>query len=304
MLKRLLTRVVVIAILSMVALIVVLNLRHLMVCAIAKTDMLRAAEARQTASAEILLIKGEQLVTAPANGQATIVRDRGERVRAGEKIAEIVPYEGSSPINIYSPVSGIVDSSDGMENILARELADVIDVSTVPSNGSETGTVGDFKVGFEVSKGHPLCKIVDNLEPIYAVALAKDGEKIFSREEKDVTILWNGNNIQASVEEISGKLSDRAILDIDCYPGILIMERWIEADLVTGNASGLAVYASSLVSRENKPGLFVIKGLKASWEPVNILDKSGDMIIIEGESLKENDLYVVNPFLVRDGDRV
>ncbi len=307
MFRNFLSKVLIVAVMAMVVLIVVLNVRHLLVCAIAKTDILRVAEAKQTAVAEMLLLKEEQIITAPANGQASLIWEKGERVRAGEKIAEIVTYEGSPPLAVYSPVSGIVDRSDGMENVLAKELADVIDMLAVnsdSSDGKETRNTGDFEMNFEVGKGQPLCKIVDNLEPIYAIAWSKDGEKIFSREEKSVTILWNGCSVQAMVQEISGTASDRAVLDISCYPGIFIMERRIEAEVVTGKASGLAVNDGSLVFREDRPGLFVIRGLKASWEPVNILDRSGGMAIIEGEFLKENDLYVVNPFLVRDGDRV
>lgn len=304
MLKKLLSRLLIIAIFSMVALILVLNIRQLIVCTVVKTDMLRAMETRQTVCAEILLIKEERVVTAPVGGQVNMLFEQGKRVRVGEKIAEITSGDGVRPVAVYSPVSGIVQEIDGLENILTGEMANVIDVAVVFADDIARPNERNSETPFGINKGQPFCKIVDNLEPINCIAMSKNDEKIFSETGKNVTIICKGYNVQAEVQEDSDRTIGRAVLCVNNYPCDFALLRQAEVEVVTGNTSGLLVNDSSLVPREDEQGLFVVRGLRATWEPVNILGKVGESSIIEGELLEENDLYVVNPFLVREGDRI
>ncbi|MGB9802740.1 HlyD family efflux transporter periplasmic adaptor subunit, partial [Desulfofundulus sp.] len=131
-----------------------------------RVEWLEEGKVSRTVTTSGWLIKEEQLLISPGKGKLKLLVADGERVRAGEAVAEILPEEsdtGGRSIVIYAPRGGVFcNHIDGLEEVL--QPGNALEMGAVEKLGAKSISPG---TGSRVEKGDPVGKLVDNLSGIW-----------------------------------------------------------------------------------------------------------------------------------------
>lgn len=283
------------------------GIRGIIVKYTANVDSLLPATISQQLNIEGVLIKKELLILAPYNGEVKFTITDGQRVKVGTIFADLTVNSmdattGTIKHSIKSPASGVLCSHiDGLETVLDPGALDIIEIPTldkIQKDGREMSGL--------VEKGQPVAKVVDNLSPIYLHTVIPEGEvKRFEEQKQDTIYMkWQGHTIELRLHKVNTGSQPGVIFLVKKYPDNFIHKRQIEMQLTTENLEGLLVNEQSLVLKDGQEGIFQVwKGL-VRWIPVEITGRLKDQVSVKGKDIEPGIRYVVNPTLVREGDRL
>ena len=203
--------------------------------------------------------------------------------------------------DIYSTISGIYTTSlDGLEGkVKPADLAwyMVNDYKNLPE--PQSSVVGSRTV----SKGEPVCKVVDN-HTWYTIMIVP-AEKI-----KNIKV---GDSVQVRVKELPGEMADAKIDYISPeaegtaeYLISVKSERYLEGvfntrksgiELVLNSYYGYEIPISAVCVKDGKNGVMVQSGLSQIFKECNVLNRNDEtgMVIVEPQG---------DTNLLKDGDKI
>lgn len=240
---------------------------------------------------EDLKAKKEEILS-----KGPIILQRIENLKEQKEYLE--KYVEKNAITINSPESGIVSYYfDGSESILNER-----NMFNLNPTQLENLNFQSKEISTEVKGDYPFVKIVDNLEWYLALVL----------NEKQQDLLKEGSNVKILIDNYSGELRGKVIKTykgddklyigiiemIDEYPNFYKTSK-INVKVKVKEYNGLKIPLSSIVQKEGKEGVFVIKNGKVpTFKEVVIKATDGKYAIVESvdktSGLKIYDEIAVN----------
>lgn len=266
----------------------------------AETSPLITGELEKTYQVEGVIVRNETVVNSPDTGELSFLVEDGQRVRKGEKIAEVKTVTGvdlGSPgtsVAIISPGSGVViNRVDGLEGILDDNQVNILEIAkTGLGKQSAAGQDGIIKC----QKGQPVMKLVDNLAPItICLQLPEDFPRKKLERGKNIAFNWEKKYYSGIISDIRiYQGSFQLLLQVNNYPESFY-SRLVQIELVGDRESGYIVSVNSLVEKEGRTGIYIVKKHQQTWVPVIIEGIVDDQAAVTGEDLIVGGRYIVNP---------
>jgi hypothetical protein len=263
----------------------------------------------ETVRGDFVLLRPETVVTAPYRGLRVKTLTEGSRVSKGAAAARLVYYEGSSleeqkEMELAAPEPGILSFvQDGLE--LTYDFSRPLDFDfgkimifyqKKDKNTSQKAENQDIIV----EAGEMAFKVIDNLSPAY-ICLETDrtdlpvpvmGAELALRLEGFPERTVEVANIQMEQDRVFYLLtipSGTEFPEGRAYPGELVFESVEET----------ALPKDVIVTREEQPGIYILKDGLIQWKPVYIIKQQDDQVVID--SLEEKTWVVFDPHWVWEG---
>ena len=254
---------------------------------------------------QVIVIRSEKAVTAPAPGTLRPVVADGVRVTAGTVIAYI--DLGVSSFSVTAPQAGIVKfESDGFEEILSPATLGSLDWGNMFENmaaGRESVFSGSYSAGYSALVGLPVGKIIDNLVDCRLMVYMEDGQD-FELSGNRITISLGGSTVSGTVEQ-SGTLADGLyfLLNVGSRTDDFLLKRYFEAEIIRAQTSGMIIPASAIVTgADGKEGVFVLQKNVLRYKEITVLGIRDGKAAVSGISAGVE--VVTNPRKAKDGMRV
>ena len=285
---------------------------HFATTTLVKTGVFTAGELKELYSAEGVLIRNETVIASPADGELLLLLKPGERVKAGDNIAEVRTIGENNGVGVRSALirataTGVISLAvDGLEGVLNPVQTDILEVVKL----NEVKTKGRYATGesrnIKCSKGQAVLKIVDNLSPL-TIALQASGAFPAGGMKKDdiITLLWENRKLTGRITEnpVGGSSAgQRLIIRLYNYPADLMNIRRSSFELVGGKLSGCIVAVNSLTKKGGQEGLYIMSKQNILWVPVKVEGTVNDSAAVSGEQIVPGGRYVLNPHWLLTGN--
>lgn len=257
-------------------------------------------------TAEIVVMRSEYVVTAPATGSFVDEAEEGERIKEGSSIGYIEKSSDSltpKKVAVTAPISGIVSYElDGWEQIITPEQAENVDWQSALEQLRD-GVAKKEDEETNNSKGRNIAKIIDNLVN-YLVLLKTDGkEEKFAVGDYVTITLPNSTTLAGSVTIAdSRKDGNYYYLSVSSAESSLLNLRYAEVTVLTDRVSGNSIPSSAIYESDSgKKGVYCIQKRQLAFKEVTVKADNGDIAIVEG--LSATDVVVTNPRRAHAGQR-
>ena len=262
---------------------------------------------QETTRLNALVIRQEQLVLAPADGKFFPALKEGERVRKGQSLGSMLSTRLSSPgpaAAVPSPGNGLLRLRlDGLEGVLDRESWQNLDLNALAANFAQTGAnpADDWVVA-----GGVVASIVDNLVPTWLAAETAAGGDSAPWEEGSEYWLAVGQQNTFARAKLVGlqptKHGQKLLFEFPDFREDLLSQRKVAITVAARRWSGALINDSSLVEREGRPGVFVLRKGVAEWQEVEVVGSFNGQSALRG--ISDGELVVTNPIWVHEGMRL
>ena len=255
----------------------------------------------------------ETLLKAPGAGTTEFLVQEGERVRKGDLIARIhsggvvLGQENAAAAHdLYASSGGIVFSViDGLETYLTPENLLAMDVAKILQPTQELSTTQEAQEAQEpsppqssgsVAAGKVIGKIVNNLKPTVAVLKVEPkGYEV----GKSVKLIIDDQNYSAKILRLLDN-PHGLVVQFNQYINGTSQKRLQDISLVQRpSVSGVLVPKSSLWSKGEEQGVYVVKEGAIQYRKVKILDQNDQVICVE--NLPHGIPVITNPRTGIDG---
>ncbi|ACL22058.1 hypothetical protein Dhaf_4048 [Desulfitobacterium hafniense DCB-2] len=255
----------------------------------------------------------ETLLKAPGAGTTEFLVQEGERVRKGDLIARIhsggvvLGQENAAAAHdLYASSGGIVFSViDGLETYLTPENLLAMDVGKILQPTQELSTTQEAQEAQEpsppqssgsVAAGKVIGKIVNNLKPTVAVLKVEPkGYEV----GKSVKLIIDDQNYSAKILRLLDN-PHGLVVQFNQYINGTSQKRLQDISLVQRpSVSGVLVPKSSLWSKGEEQGVYVVKEGAIQYRKVKILDQNDQVICVE--NLPHGIPVITNPRTGIDG---
>ena len=300
----------VIAILCLVLLCVIVVIsRHV------QSRSLRVVEAEyqsytSSTPAEALVIRGENLISAPTAGYFKPYVEEGSKVAAGSAIGAMSnDPDGEGSTQVYSGAySGTVSfQMDGWEEILNAEAMDSTDRSALIRLYQEGSVQANSENSIDsTASGRTVAKIVDNFQGCHVLLwldqpphqFVNDGCAVFAYDTEDGA----SSPIKAQVEE-NGMLDDGRyylMLNVSATVTEMVELRHLDCTLQGETISGVLLPEESVViDGSGQAGVWTVRDNMLEYCPINISGRyEGNYLT---DDIEEHTLIVTVPAKAREG---
>ena len=255
----------------------------------------------------------ETLLKAPGAGTTEFLVQEGERVRKGDLIARIhsggvvLGQENAAAAHdLYASSGGIVFSViDGLETYLTPENLLAMDVGKILQPTQELSATQEAQEAQEpsppqssgsVAAGKVIGKIVNNLKPTVAVLKVEPkGYEV----GKSVKLIIDDQNYSAKILRLLDN-PHGLVVQFNQYINGTSQKRLQDISLVQRpSVSGVLVPKSSLWSKGEEQGVYVVKEGAIQYRKVKILDQNDQVICVE--NLPHGIPVITNPRTGIDG---
>lgn len=255
----------------------------------------------------------ETLLKAPGAGTTEFLVQEGERVRKGDLIARIhsggvvLGQENAAAAHdLYASSGGIVFSViDGLETYLTPENLLAMDVGKILQPTQELSATRETQEAQEppppqssgsVAAGKVIGKIVNNLKPTVAVLKVEPkGYEV----GKSVKLIIDDQNYSAKILRLLDN-PHGLVVQFNQYINGTSQKRLQDISLVQRpSVSGVLVPKSSLWSKGEEQGVYVVKEGAIQYRKVKILDQNDQVICVE--NLPHGIPVITNPRTGIDG---
>ncbi|BAE84678.1 HlyD family efflux transporter periplasmic adaptor subunit [Desulfitobacterium hafniense] len=252
----------------------------------------------------------ETLLKAPGAGTTEFLVQEGERVRKGDLIARIhsggvaLGQENAvSAHDLYASSGGIVFSViDGLEtyltpeNLLAMDVGKILQPTQELSTTQEAQEPSPPQSSGSVAAGKVIGKIVNNLKPTVAVLKVEPkGYEV----GKSVKLIIDDQNYSAKILRLLDN-PHGLVVQFNQYINGTSQKRLQDISLVQRpSVSGVLVPKSSLWSKGEEQGVYVVKEGAIQYRKVKILDQNDQVICVE--NLPHGIPVITNPRTGIDG---
>ena len=257
--------------------------------------------------AEMVVMRKEYIIEAPATGNFIVEAEEGERIKEGSSIGYIEKQSEDSltpkRIAVNAQIGGIVSYDlDGWEQILNPEQAENIDWETALSQLRD-GVDKEAAEDTNLAAGRNIAKIIDNLVN-YLVLLKTDGkETAFAIDEYITFTLPDGYSLQGCVIIFDSRQDGNYYyLSVSSAESSMLDVRYNEVTVLADRVSGIGIPSSAVVTDDSgAKGVFCIQKRQLAFKEVTVIADNGDTAIVDG--LSETEVVVTNPKRAYAGQR-
>lgn len=262
---------------------------------------------QETIQFDALVIHQEQLVLAPAGGKFFPALKEGERVRKGQSLGSMLSTRLSSPgaaVAVTSPGNGLLRLRlDGLEGVLDRESWQNLDLNSLAAAFNPAGA--DMADDW-VAAGGVIASIVDNLVPTWLAVETAADQTAAPWEEGSEYWLAIGQPDTFTRAKLVGQQPSRdgqkLLFELPGFREDLLSQRKVAITVAARRLTGALVDDRSLVEREGRTGVFVLRKGVAEWREVEVVGSVNGQSALRG--INEGELVVTNPVWVREGMRL
>jgi hypothetical protein len=263
----------------------------------------------EAARGDFIILRPETVVTAPYRGLRVREMEEGSRISTGAAAARLVYYEGSSledqrEMDITAPRSGILSFvRDGLESAFDFERPLDFDFEKIMDFYRKQEEQPSRQAGNQdimVETGEMIFKVIDNLSHAY-ICLETD--------RTDLPVPAIGADLVLRLDSLPERTvrvadvqmeRDHVFYLLTVSQGTEFPERRVySGELVLESVEETALPAEVIVTREEQPGIYILKDGLIQWEPVYIVKWQEDQVVID--SLEEKAWVVFNPKWVWEG---
>jgi putative membrane fusion protein len=226
---------------------------------------------------EVLVIREEKIITAPAAGDWNPVAMEGDRIRVGGLLGEIIPVPGvtsgsAGSVPVLAPVAGTVYYAlDGIEAVLAPRKILTYDWNFISDLKAANNPIV-YQPREIVIMGQPVAKIINNLSlPLFFVTGQEDSLIGALDEGCRVNLILNNDTSMDTIvlrwrksgSEINFLLQ---ALSLEKIP----MERIASGEMVLQQWQGIIVPVKAIAVEEGRSGVLLVRSHGIVWYPVEI----------------------------------
>lgn len=243
----------------------------------------------KTSQAEAIILNDEKTYYAPCEGYFENTVKEGERVRVGSQAGYFIPANGER-IVVQVPDTGIFTrKTDGLEGLfenpaLIKPGAEIFEYKIKDNSRKEY-----------YYKNDPVFKMVNNMKPADMLVRLSGQPTVGIRPNDKVTLRYKNNDLGEALINSVQYANNSCYLYLKCqeYQEFLINQRKIKLTVVFDRKEGIVIPASALQSKNGEKGVFCIKGEDTYFQPVKVMTRQNDKILVEG--LATNEMVVTNP---------
>lgn len=231
----------------------------------------------------------EDVWYAPSEGSfENTVREK-EKVRIDTKVGYFNTNRNKSLIK--ARVAGIFTKNvDGLEKALYS-----VNVDTVSDEIFEYKRKKKIDNKSNYYADEPVFKIINNLKG--NKLLIKIPEEKYEKIKKvnSVRVIWQDINYGSAIIENISEDTNYMIIRLPLFYEEFLDNRFIDIELIYNQESGFIIKSSALTEKDNKKGIYCIRGERVRFQEVEIVELREDLAIIDG--LQLNEMYITNPKL-------
>jgi putative membrane fusion protein len=257
-----------------------------------------------TLPAELLVLRNEYVLTAPAAGLFEPQVEEGARVKEGS----LLGYCGGKPV-LALKGGAVSYQVDGWEEKLRLATLHDLDWQQVFGQLREEQAPGAATAaGDEEAQAarRPLARVVDNLLDYAALLMLQDPRGLLAEESSITFKLPDGYTISAAHQERWQTVTGDVFYifnKISSKEDILFNLRYSEVEIIAREVGGLTIPSSAItLDNEGKVGVFIRKKRKLVFTEIEELASKDDISVVNG--LDETAVVVTNPSRATDGQRI
>lgn len=250
-------------------------------------------------AAKGIFLWNEAKLAAPGSGAVRYPKGLGPvKVATGDTVASV--YAGKTTLNVKAPQEGyFLAGLDGAEGEW-RYAAIWPGTNELP----RAGAVKMMRDGANVRKGNPVGKVVFQPQDLRFIGYADlSGSLKEELEHNKVMVKMDAldtpSRAHVRVYENMGHRV-KMYLNLPWFPPQVVMSRNYELTIGAGEAKGVAVPETAVVTRSGNRGTYVLRGSNAVFTPVKGRTISGSRFLVT-DGLRLGDAVIVNGSGAREG---
>lgn len=249
---------------------------------------------------EAIIMRDEEVVTAPVAGNVGRLVPEGARVHIGAAVARISgpasPEKDRAAVELTSPAAGTVSyQHDGWEGILTPDQYQRMDLFAL---------FGDVNKGQSsdspqtVSSGDPVYKIIDNLvNPYLVIKLDRQPQDLKINDGVDLYWSQDGQGRGRILGLNSKEGAWIAVVKVSQTDQDFGAGRTLGVKLINKKYEGIVLPARALVTRGNQQGVWTRSPVGFKFNRVRVIGTLGDKVALEG--IQQGLNVVINPDLLQ-----
>lgn len=265
-------------------------------------------------AADMLTIRSEYLITAPAAGVFVPGVEAGDRVGEGAVIGVMQGEQSGSTRPYEQPVtashSGIVSFElDGWEESLTQANLESSDLLYLMQSAAEEAVPATSDDGIDsIASGRPVAKVIDNLVDTHLLLISQASfADIAEKQQISLRFTTERGEISLSAKPYEqGELSDSSsylLATVDGNEETLLNCRYAQVSVVGDSVQGLTIPRSALTAdAAGNPGVYRAGLKELMFVPVSVVLELEDEAFVEG--LTTGDRIVANPAHAAAGQRI
>lgn len=239
-----------------------------------------------------LVIRDEEVIKSPEQGEIDLHKSEGERVSYGEKILTINNEEENIPI--FADDTGVVSFAvDGLEDFLSPDSIMERNIKKVKTKSSN---YSHLVSGHEIARNESLYRIVDNRRIYLLVFISfewsekiNEGETIFIQPQ-GAEERFAGNILR----NFTGNDESYVLIRIESFPDRWLNKREVEVEMIKDIFHGLKVPKSAVFNTPEGRGVLKLSDRENyQFNEITLVAEDKEYLIVEG--LEIGDQIVVNP---------
>lgn len=260
----------------------------------------------QSTQEEALIIREENVITAPSDGTFETVAADNVKVAVGQIIGYIKTRGAAAQadalkIPVKAPKAGLLSyHTDGLEDVLKPDLLNNLHIDKIASiifqQQKETVHLP------QTAQGKPICKIVDNLvNPYFYIETDHQNLERFVEKGEKISVRFpNGLASQVVVQEVK-KSDHKFIILVKALnaPDLDLTTRELPIELIFDSYEGVVISKNALVKENDEDGVFISREKVCVWKKVEIMGSIGNETVVSG--LEVGEQYIINPSFIKKG---
>ncbi|MBT9173726.1 MAG: hypothetical protein DDT21_02131 [Syntrophomonadaceae bacterium] len=249
-----------------------------------------------------VFVRDEQMVAAPVTGRLTWLVKEGTRLSAGTPVAELA--SGEQVVTVSAPGAGVVALwLDGLEGALQPQEFIEIDLAGLLQQPPSKQQFGNGEL---VKQDSMLFKIVDNYRCLFLFALPYAEYRTTGLADSQMLnfTFESGQKMAGSLVSYHKDKKGKVTVVAELAPDISarLPGRFASAELLGSETKGITVPASALVQKEGGSGIYTLVEATVRFRSVEVKAAGKEKAVVDG--LSEGTTVIVNPWLVREGQRL
>ncbi|MCL2495851.1 MAG: hypothetical protein FWF04_00355 [Clostridiales bacterium] len=257
-----------------------------------------------TLPGEVLVLRNEYILEAPASGEFIPVAEEGERVKEGG----LIGYCGD--VALTARKGGAVSYElDGWEQKL--QIAAIYDLDwrqifqSLREEAVQAAQAPAKAEEMHTSAGRPVTRLVDNLLEYKVVLLLQDPRELLAEEKKITFSLPEGKLFTNAYSErwqtVNGDIY--YIFTFSSREDVFFSLRYSKAEIIVREVYGIIIpSAAVIVDEEGRTGVFIQKKRKLAFTEITELSSKDGFSVVDG--LGSTAVVVSNPAKATDGQRI
>jgi len=230
--------------------------------------------------ADALVVRDEQVYTAPVAGQARRLVPDGQRVRVGSPVVELMQDAGATT-TVSAQTSGMLSFQvDGLETVLVPIQA----AGWKPAWFKALSAPSPRRLADgRVESGGALFKIVDNVaQSLILVADERSLPAVQAGSELQVRFAGRGDSVEATLARLERQGTDVLLhVNPQRLPAELGGVRRARITLVFFTYTGKVVPRSAIDVRDGQQGVWVLEGKETVFTPARVVGGNALEVVLQ-----------------------